>query len=99
MLDINKLKEVLHDAEFIQSLTKIENVTQAQKMFAEKGVEMTVEELLSLKAEAKKAAGADLSDSDLAFVTGGTETAAQFQSINPDEYDTMSIVKEFYGVS
>jgi hypothetical protein len=66
-----KVLELLKDEGFLEELGKTESAEEAQKLFASKGVEISIDELLALRARLKQAAGKELNDEELALVAGG----------------------------
>jgi hypothetical protein len=66
-----KVLELLKDKSFTEELGKAESAADAQKLFAAKGVDVSVDELLALRAKVKQEAGEELGDEELALVAGG----------------------------
>lgn len=48
-MNINKLKEVLNDQEFVEKLFGLENVNDIQNTLSEKGIDLSIEEIEATK--------------------------------------------------
>lgn len=71
----NKFEELIKDKDFSESIIKMETPEEVQKAFAEKGVEISKEEVQALGAIINKACekkGAALSEEDLNEISGGS---------------------------
>jgi hypothetical protein len=66
-----KALELLKDKSFIEELVKTGSAQDAQKLFAAKGADISVDELLALRAKVKQEIGEELGDEELALVAGG----------------------------
>ena len=66
-----KAKELFKDKSFLEELAKAETAEEAQKLFTDKGAEISIEELMAFRASVMQEAGEELSDEDLALVAGG----------------------------
>ena len=66
-----KAMELFKDKSFLEELGKTETAEEAQKLFASKGAEISIDELMAFRAAAMQKAGEELSDEDLALVAGG----------------------------
>ena len=66
-----KAKELLKDKSFLEELAKAETAEEAQKLFTDKGAEISINELMALRATVMQEEGEELSDEDLALVAGG----------------------------
>lgn len=69
-----KLEELMKDAAFVNAMFSKENSEEVQKLFAEKGVALTMEEVESLASAILQAAPAEngeLSEDALDSVAGG----------------------------
>ena len=85
-----KIKEVMSDKAFVEGLLKLETPEEVQKAFAKKGVTVSVEEIMQLKAALVKVAekGGDLSMAEMDEVAGGSpilwdeRAKAAFESIS-----------------
>jgi hypothetical protein len=66
-----KALELFKDEGFLGELGKTGSAEEAQKLFASRGVDVTINELLALRAKIRQEAGEELSDEDLALVAGG----------------------------
>lgn len=87
-MDLNKIKEVLNDKEYVESLLKLETPQQVQESLASKGVDLTVEQINEIKdliiryqednltdlekQELKNVQDGELSDDQLEAVSGGS---------------------------
>jgi hypothetical protein len=70
MVDAKAL-ELLKDKDFLLELSKAETAESAQELFASKGADVSIDELLALRALLKQNAGVELDDDELALVAGG----------------------------
>lgn len=71
------LKSVLSDADFVKSLTELENPEDVQAALKEKGIELTLEDITAVQNILENSNGElsdELSEDDLENVAGGSLT-------------------------
>ena len=83
-----KFEELIKDKDFSESIIKMETPEEVQKAFAEKGVEISKEEVQALGAIINKVCekkGAALSEEDLNEISGGSfaENLGRSLMLNP----------------
>jgi hypothetical protein len=92
-----KALELLKDKGFIEELGKTGSAQDAQKLFAAKGADVSVDELLALRAKVKQEIGEELNDEELALVAGGVSNADVNQFVE-DFSKTLGIIgKSIFG--
>ena len=69
-----RMNEVMKDEAFVKGLLELETPEEVQKAFAKKGVTVSVDEIMQLKAALVKVAekGGDLSMAEMDEVAGGS---------------------------
>jgi len=68
--NIDKIQELMQDNSFVESLMKMEENADVQKAFAERGVELTLEQIDSI-AELAFGSNTELDEAQLESVAGG----------------------------
>jgi len=71
MKKIEMIENLLNSETFMEAASGIQTLEQLQKLFAQNGVELTMEELKALTASAGAEANGELSDEELDNVAGG----------------------------
>jgi hypothetical protein len=71
-----KAGELLKDKSFLEELDKTQSVADAQRLFAFRGADISMEELSAFLAEARQKMSAEIGDEDLALVAGGAPSQA-----------------------
>ena len=66
-----KIKEVFSDEEFVKSLVAMETPEEVQKALAEKGIDLSIDEIKAVAELLEKRANGELTDEDLENVAGG----------------------------
>jgi len=66
-----KIKEVFRDEEYVKELLNLETAEEVQASLKEKGIEMTIDEIMKIKNMLEKSEDEELSDEDLEKVGGG----------------------------
>lgn len=69
-MDEQKIKEVFSDEAFVTSLLEMEEAPEVKNALADKGIELTLEEIEALRLQLGKADG-ELGEEDLENVSGG----------------------------
>ena len=87
-----KAMELFKDKSFLEELAKAETAEEAQKLFASKGAEISIDELMAFRAGVMQEAGEELSDEDLALVAGGGRGSDAAEAVR----DAMSEVGDFF---
>ncbi|MDR2528939.1 MAG: hypothetical protein LBD04_07975 [Synergistaceae bacterium] len=73
MADEKRMKEVFSDEAFVKSLLTLETPEEVKAELKKKGVDLTVDEILSIRETlVKKAEGKELTEEDLEKVAGGS---------------------------
>jgi len=75
-MDQELLKKVLADSDFTKSLLNMENPEDVQAALKEKGVDITLEEINTIRKALEQQENGELSDDDLEDVAGGSLTIA-----------------------
>lgn len=65
-----KIQELIHDSDFVESLLNMEDNTDVQKAFAERGVDLSLDQIDSI-AEMAFGANDELDETQLETVAGG----------------------------
>ena len=79
---INLVEEAMKDQAFVHQLADAETVEAAQKVFAARGIEFTLDEVKAIAAGLKaNAANGELSENDLEDVAGGVGILAAIASV------------------
>jgi len=66
-----KMQELFKDEKFVEALAGAQSPEAVQALFANNGLELTIDEIMTLKAQLKQEAGEELDDDELALVAGG----------------------------
>lgn len=66
-----KALELINDKDFFLELSKTDSAESAQKLFASRGANISIDELLAFRAGLRQEAGAELSDEELSLIAGG----------------------------
>ena len=75
-MNMEKMKEVFSDKAFVESLFELETVAEVQAALKEKDVELSEEEILSIRDLLGKVENGELSEELLEQVSGGSILAA-----------------------
>ena len=67
---VERVKVLMADPEFVESLTRMEDNTEVQKAFAERGVELSLEDINTI-AEVAFGSDGELDEAQLEGVAGG----------------------------
>lgn len=70
-MDEKLAKEVFSDKEFVKSLLLMETAEEVQAALKEKGVDLTVEDILQIREMCGRADAEELSEEELENVAGG----------------------------
>jgi len=76
-----KVAALLNDKNFCDELSKATSAEQAQRIFASRGADISVDELKAIRAKLKQEAGEQLTDEELALVAGGVSGASIAQEV------------------
>ena len=71
---VAKVEEVMKDESFVQQLAATEEPEEAQKLFASRGIDFTLEEVKAIAAGVQSENG-ELGEDDLEAVSGGSVLA------------------------
>ena len=70
-MDEKLAKEIFSDKEFVKSLLLMETPKEVQSALKEKGLELTVEDILQIREMCNRADAEELSEDELENVAGG----------------------------
>lgn len=71
-INVDRLNEVLQNKEFATYVLSLETAEEAQRAFAEQGIEFTIDEIEEIGNAIREISASDeFSDTDLESVTGG----------------------------
>ena len=74
-MDEKKIKEVFSDEEFMKHLVTLDEPEDVQKALKEKGIDLTVEQIVELKDRLVNFSDQELSESELEATAGGGSDA------------------------
>lgn len=70
-MDEKLVKEVFSDKEFVASLLKMDTPEEVQAALKEKGVDLTIDDILQIREACSRSDVEELSDDELENVSGG----------------------------
>lgn len=70
-MNIDQVKAVMADREFVETIVAMEDPVDVQKAFADKGIDFTVDQINQIAELALNHEGEELTDAELESVSGG----------------------------
>ncbi len=70
-MDEERIKELFSDEAFVNSILEMETPEEVQKALAEKGIDLTIDEICTIQKSLSQSDG-ELSEDDLENVAGGS---------------------------
>ena len=87
-MDKEKIEQLLQNENFLTELDGKNTPEEAQAVFAGRGVEISINQLMAMKIAAKQGSGEELDDDELGHVAGGVSPGHVINTVIDFKIDT-----------